>query len=86
MEQDNDKTRTHIVLTKGTMVSHCRIIEKIGAGLLLYYKVRRFSCNSKACNSAKKPLLPPKSKKLVIFLELLSILRRIDKCLYDMAD
>jgi len=30
--QDNDKTRTHIVLNKGTMVSHYRIIEKIGAG------------------------------------------------------
>jgi len=30
--QDNDKTRTHVVLTKGTMVSHYRIIEKIGAG------------------------------------------------------
>jgi len=30
--QDNDKTQTHIVLTKGTMVSHYRIIQKIGAG------------------------------------------------------
>jgi len=50
---DNDNTRTHIVLTKGTMVGHYRIIEKIGAGLLLYYKVRRFFCNNKACNSAK---------------------------------
>ena len=30
--QDNDKTRTHFALTKGTMVSHYRIIEKIGAG------------------------------------------------------
>jgi len=30
--QNNDKTQTHIVLTKGTMVSHYRIIEKIGAG------------------------------------------------------
>ena len=29
---DNDKTRTHIVLTKGTMVDHYRIIKKIGAG------------------------------------------------------
>ncbi|MFQ6008781.1 MAG: hypothetical protein ACE5K8_07520 [Candidatus Zixiibacteriota bacterium] len=28
----NDNTRTHIVLTKGTMVSHYRIIKKIGAG------------------------------------------------------
>jgi len=28
----DDKTRTYIVLTKGTMVSHYRIIEKIGAG------------------------------------------------------
>ncbi len=32
MENDNDKTQTHIVLTKGTMVSHYRIVEKIGAG------------------------------------------------------
>jgi len=30
--QEDDKTRTYIVLTKGTMVSHYRIIEKIGAG------------------------------------------------------
>ncbi len=30
--QDDDNTRTHIVLTKGTMVSHYRIIEKIGVG------------------------------------------------------
>ncbi|MFH1373888.1 MAG: FlgO family outer membrane protein [bacterium] len=30
--RDNDKTQTHIALTKGTMVSHYRIIEKIGAG------------------------------------------------------
>jgi non-specific serine/threonine protein kinase len=29
---DNDRTNTHIVLTKGTMVSHYRIVEKIGAG------------------------------------------------------
>jgi len=29
---NDDKTRTHVVLTKGTMVSHYRIIEKIGAG------------------------------------------------------
>ena len=32
MEPDNDKTQSHIVLTKGTMVSHYRIVEKIGAG------------------------------------------------------
>ena len=32
MEPDDDKTRTHVVLTKGTMVSHYRIVEKIGAG------------------------------------------------------
>ncbi|MFH1701253.1 MAG: protein kinase [Candidatus Zixiibacteriota bacterium] len=31
-QDDNDKTQTHIVLTKGTMVSHYRIVEKIGAG------------------------------------------------------
>jgi len=28
----NDNTRTHVVLTKGTMVGHYRIVEKIGAG------------------------------------------------------
>ena len=32
MSADNDKTRTHVTLTSGTMVSHYRIIEKIGAG------------------------------------------------------
>ena len=32
MDSDDDKTRTHVVLTKGTMVSHYRIIEKIGSG------------------------------------------------------
>ena len=30
--QEDDKTQTHVVLAKGTMVSHYRIIEKIGAG------------------------------------------------------
>jgi serine/threonine protein kinase/tetratricopeptide (TPR) repeat protein len=30
--QDDDKTQTHIPLTKDTMVGHYRIIEKIGAG------------------------------------------------------
>ena len=29
MESDDDKTRTHVSLTKGTMVSHYRIVEKI---------------------------------------------------------
>jgi len=29
---DDDKTHTHITLTKGSMVSHYRIVEKIGAG------------------------------------------------------
>jgi non-specific serine/threonine protein kinase len=32
MAPDDDKTRTHVTLTGGTMVSHYRIIEKIGAG------------------------------------------------------
>ena len=32
MESDDDKTRTHVALTKGTTVSHYRIVEKIGAG------------------------------------------------------
>jgi serine/threonine protein kinase/tetratricopeptide (TPR) repeat protein len=32
MQPDDDKTRTHSTLTSGTMVSHYRIIEKIGAG------------------------------------------------------
>ena len=34
--QEDDRTRTHIVLTKGTMVGHYRIVEKIGAGDLGY--------------------------------------------------
>ena len=32
MDADQDKTQTHLVSTKGTMVSHYRIIERIGAG------------------------------------------------------
>jgi serine/threonine protein kinase/tetratricopeptide (TPR) repeat protein len=32
LENDDDKTRTFVPLTKDTMVSHYRIIEKIGAG------------------------------------------------------
>ena len=32
MPPDDDKTQTHIPLISGTMVSHYRIIEKIGAG------------------------------------------------------
>lgn len=32
MGPDDDKTRTHVPLTTGTMVSHYRIIEKTGAG------------------------------------------------------
>jgi hypothetical protein len=32
MEPRDDKTRDHFVLSKGTMVSHYRIVEKIGAG------------------------------------------------------
>jgi len=32
MEPENDKTRTHVVLSRGTMVGHYRIVEKIGAG------------------------------------------------------
>jgi len=31
-EHDDDKTQTHVVPTKGTMVSHYRIVEKIRAG------------------------------------------------------
>ncbi len=32
MAPDDDRTQTYVPLTKGTMVSHYRIIEKIGAG------------------------------------------------------
>jgi serine/threonine protein kinase len=32
MEPDDDNTQSYIALTKGTMVSHYRIIQKIGAG------------------------------------------------------
>jgi len=31
-QDDNNRTQTHVILTKGTMISHYRIIEKIGAG------------------------------------------------------
>lgn len=31
-EHNDDNTRTHVVLTKGTMVSHYRIVKRIGAG------------------------------------------------------
>ncbi|MEE8576340.1 MAG: protein kinase, partial [candidate division Zixibacteria bacterium] len=31
-DDDDDKTQTHLILTKGTIVSHYRIVEKIGAG------------------------------------------------------
>ena len=31
-QDDNDRTQTHVILTKGTMVSHYRIIDKIGSG------------------------------------------------------
>ncbi len=31
MKAENDKTHTYIVLTKGTMVGHYRIVEWIGA-------------------------------------------------------
>jgi hypothetical protein len=32
MAPDDDKTRTYVPIVIGTMVSHCRISEKIGAG------------------------------------------------------
>jgi serine/threonine protein kinase len=32
MDREDDKTQTHFVLSKGTMVSHYRIIEEIGCG------------------------------------------------------
>jgi len=32
VQPDDDKTRTHVPIVNGTMVSHYRIIEKIGAG------------------------------------------------------
>jgi serine/threonine protein kinase/tetratricopeptide (TPR) repeat protein len=32
MQPDDDKTRTYVPLTSGTVVSHYRVIEKIGAG------------------------------------------------------
>ncbi len=36
MQSDDDKTRTYVTLTSGTMVSQYRIIEKIGAGGMVY--------------------------------------------------
>ncbi len=41
MEPDDEKTRTHVVLTKGTMVAHYRIVEKIGAGGMSEASTRR---------------------------------------------
>jgi serine/threonine protein kinase len=32
MQPDDDKTREVIMLTKGTVINHYRIVEKIGAG------------------------------------------------------
>ena len=32
MEPEDDNTQTHIILTKDTMISHYRIIDKIGSG------------------------------------------------------
>jgi len=32
MEPDDDKTHAVTVLTKGTVINHYRIVEKIGAG------------------------------------------------------
>jgi len=32
MEKDDDRTRSAVMLTKGTMVSHYRIVEMIGSG------------------------------------------------------
>jgi hypothetical protein len=32
MDESNDKTHTFVPLVNGTMVSHYRIVEKIGAG------------------------------------------------------
>ncbi|MDH4035003.1 MAG: serine/threonine protein kinase, partial [candidate division Zixibacteria bacterium] len=31
-DSHDDRTRTHVILTAGTMVAHYRIVEKIGAG------------------------------------------------------
>ena len=33
MKDDDDKAQTHVALTKGTIVSHYRIIEKVGAAM-----------------------------------------------------
>jgi hypothetical protein len=30
MASDDGKTQTHVIPTLGTMVSHCRIVEKVG--------------------------------------------------------
>lgn len=32
MQSDDDKTKTHVPFTNGTVVSHYRILEQIGAG------------------------------------------------------
>lgn len=33
MEPENDKTRTRTILTRGTTVSHYRIVARTGAGM-----------------------------------------------------
>ena len=37
---DDDKTGTHVPLTNGTMVSHYRMVEKIGAGGMGHVRAR----------------------------------------------
>jgi len=40
MEPDDDKTQTHMTLSCGTMVSHYRMVEKIGAGGMGHVRAR----------------------------------------------
>jgi len=40
MEPDDDKAGTHVPLTNGTMVSHYRMVEKIGAGGMGHVRAR----------------------------------------------
>ncbi|MEE9443098.1 MAG: hypothetical protein V3V99_10590 [candidate division Zixibacteria bacterium] len=44
MGNNDDKTQSHIILTKGMMVGHYRIVEKIGAGVIGHFNDGGVDC------------------------------------------